>query len=330
MDHASYNGAPSRRDVQASPTLVTARTSSSSMMDHSWSTTPSPSVSRSRRRPSGTVQRNHSGDGLATPLHPHPHHPHPHSVLSPKGTERSYSANSATSTSSRGGPRHRTTASSNTNSSSPRVLLQVTPKRVVSGGDFAAEYHTLQGSSSLSSSGREPVLQPTTQSQLQLPYGNHNHNHSNNCSPTNSFIKRRHYPNHSNSNGNGPWDVPSYYWRQGQGLGLGHHKQMIALFGFLTLAILGIAVYQHDAMLQEALVLKEKQVHHHIEHAKELEKRVSALRLQNVQLEQQLENMPTEREVDMETQRKIFHWEHANHKMQHDIQTWSQRLVREK
>jgi hypothetical protein len=306
MDHSSYNGAPSRRGQATSPTLV----NTASMVDQSW--TNGPSVSRSRRRPSGTlqVQRNHSGDGLVVPLHPH------HSVMqtSPKSTERSYSDKS---TVSRGGPRHRIIASSSSSSSSPRSILQAPLKKSVSGGEFATDTYVHQSSGSLSMSGREHAQHhyqqhPPPQSPLQLPYGN-------TSSPTNSFNKRRHYAYSSS-----PWDPPLYCWKQV------HHKRMIAVFGFLTLAILGIAVYHHDAMLQEALVLKEEQVLHHLEHAKELERRMSALRVQNVQLEQQLENMPTERELDLESQRKLFHWEHANHKMQHDIQNWSQRLVREK
>ena len=105
---------------------------------------------------------------------------------------------------------------------------------------------------------------------------------------------------------------------------------MIILFGFVALALLGIAVYQHDAMLQEALKLKEQEVHHHIAHAKELEHRVATLRSKNLQLEEQMDRTPTTQEVELEIQRKLFHWEHAHHKMQHDIQTWSKRLLVEK
>lgn len=117
-----------------------------------------------------------------------------------------------------------------------------------------------------------------------------------------------------------------------------HHKQLMALFGFFTLTILGVAVYQHDAMLQEALLIKEQEVDHHILHSKELEKRLQTLRSHTLDLEERLEqwehhNNAVERsdgKLDLGTQRRLFHLEHSNLKMQQDIQAMCTRLVKEK
>jgi hypothetical protein len=113
------------------------------------------------------------------------------------------------------------------------------------------------------------------------------------------------------------------HWRNNQ-------KQVIAFFGFCTLFLLGTAVYQHDAMLQEALQLKEQEVDHHILHAKELEKRLQAMRKRSLELEDKLEKVEGEPHVDLETQRKLFHLEHNQLKMQQDVQLMSKRLAKEK
>ena len=105
---------------------------------------------------------------------------------------------------------------------------------------------------------------------------------------------------------------------------------MIAFFGFITLSLLAIAVYQHDAMLQEALQLKEQEVDHHILNAKELEKRLKAMRQRSLELEEKLESQVGEPQVDLTTQRKLFHLEHNQLRMQQDIQAMSKRLVMEK
>ena len=128
-----------------------------------------------------------------------------------------------------------------------------------------------------------------------------------------------HYSTHNHNNN------PHSLWCR-------HHnqKQLIALFGFLTLALLGLAVYQHDAMLQEALQLKEQEVDHHILHAKELEKRLRDSRNKASELEERLEQSEGEPHVDLETQRKLFHLEHNQLKMQQDVQLMSKRLLKEK
>ena len=134
------------------------------------------------------------------------------------------------------------------------------------------------------------------------------------------------------------------------------HTHSLFLLGFGMLAMLALAVYQHDRMLQEALHLKETEVEHHLHHSRALEQRVNTLRSQTAHLEDLLEDVERQHrddqhnllllhennnnnqhdqqsnnnQVDLETQRKVFHLEHENLKMQQDVQAMSKRMVKEK
>lgn len=171
--------------------------------------------------------------------------------------------------------------------------------------------------------------------------GSHNHHHHHHQSSQMPYGMLNPGP----SGRHGPFrghykkgDSPYYYSSSPSILPILNSKQVVALFGFFTLAILGLAVYQHDAMLQDALHLKEQQVDHHLFHAKELEKRIQSLKSHSLDLEEKLEEYERQQtalersggNLDLETQRRLFTLEHFNLKMQQDVQTMCKRLLREK
>ena len=112
---------------------------------------------------------------------------------------------------------------------------------------------------------------------------------------------------------------------------LGSGRQKIALMGLITIGILGVVVFQHDAQLHEALLLKTELVNQYQEHVKELERQVHAVQVEAEQLEEKIEEMQLPpKKVDTETQRKLFFLENNKMRKEQEIQKTSKRLLTEK
>ncbi|CAB9507799.1 expressed unknown protein [Seminavis robusta] len=315
-------------------------------------------TSSSRRRPSvgtgshGSVQRHHSGEsifrGHGSPRSPTTTRASTSTSARPELQRHrsppipSYSNSASSSSTNNLSNLNNLNNLSSSTSTRQRCSPRMAPKRNTStsqsSGDMEQQHaHAQQALQQQQLSMSMSIQQQSDMNMSNTPYGMLNPGNSSFFGP-----KRRQQLYYTNSNPNSSY--MSSFWNHllhsatsssssSTPNNKTNNKQMIALFAFCTLIILGMAVYQHDAMLQDALRLKEQEVQHHIHHTKEMEQRVQTLRQQNLQLADQIQHQPVvpdQQQIDLETQRKLFHWEHANLKMQRDVQLMSKRLLREK